>query len=91
LKDLFTCNVLYLGMIIVDKFCDNDDATMIRMNWMGTQHCKTLLTFLFKLTLSCCFLKFLCVAQNPTYSSGEYSEAPFVSFGGGIDVAVADL
>ena len=48
-----TCYVYYLGMDIVDNFCDKNDATMIPMSWMRTHCCKTLLTFLFKLTSSC--------------------------------------
>ena len=34
LEDLLTCNVLYLGMIIIDKFCDDDDASVIsKVEW----------------------------------------------------------
>ena len=65
------CNVLHSGMDIDDKFCDDDDVSMIQKMWMGTQRCKTVLTFLFKLTSSC-FLKFLCVAQNPTFKKKSF-------------------
>ena len=57
-----TCYVCYKGMDIVDKFCDKNDATMIPMSWMRTHWCKTLLTFLFKLTSSC-FSSFFVLSE----------------------------
>ena len=63
------CYVRYKGMDIVDRFRDESDATMIPMSWMRTHCCKTLLTFLFELTLSC-FSSFF-VLPKPQHTEAE--------------------
>ena len=57
-----TCYVCYTGKDIVDNFCDVNDATMIPMSWMRSHCCKTLLTFLLKLTWSC-FSSFFVLSE----------------------------
>ena len=57
-----TCYVRYTEMNTVDNFRDESNSTMISMRWMRTHCCKTLLTFLLKLTSSC-FSSFFVLSE----------------------------